>query len=417
MGLHMTSRKTRIAVINTHPIQYFAPLYAYLSAQPDIDIHALYLSDFSLRGATDKGFGEVVKWDVDLLSGYAHRFVGRHWQTREPFGFRASFVPEVWGEVRRGEYDAVWINGHVASSNFVAMAAAKSRGIPVLMRCETHLGLKRTPLKSALRRPLLSQLYRQIDVCLAIGTANREFYRAMGVPEHKICLVPYSVDNARFTRDARLAPDERAAVRQRYGISPTRPAILYVSKLQRRKHPDDLVRAARILAREGLAFDLVIAGNGEMLPELREMAAREGPPHVVFPGFINQLDMPKLLGACDVFVLPAEDEPWGLIVNEAMCGGLPIVVAEEIGCVADLLHEGRNGFSFRAQDVFGLANALRKLIADPQLRQSMARNSLEIIGEWGYERCLTGIRAALAQAGAPRRGVERQSSPPSNPSI
>ena len=141
MGLHMTSRKTRIAVINTHPIQYFAPLYAYLSAQPDIDIHALYLSDFSLRGATDKGFGEVVKWDVDLLSGYAHRFVGRHWQTREPFGFRASFVPEVWGEVRRGEYDAVWINGHVASSNFVAMAAAKSRGIPVLMRCETHLGL------------------------------------------------------------------------------------------------------------------------------------------------------------------------------------------------------------------------------------------------------------------------------------
>jgi glycosyltransferase involved in cell wall biosynthesis len=395
----MTARKTRIAVINTHPIQYFAPLYAYLSASPDIEVTALYLSDFSLRGAKDKGFGQVVKWDIDLLSGYPNRYVGRHWNTIEPFGFRASFVPEVWGEVRRGNFDALWVNGHVATANFVGMGAARSLGIPVFMRCETHLGLPTSAAKTALRRPVLSRLYRQCDGCLAIGTANRDFYRAMGVPDSKISLVPYAIDNARFIRDARIEPEERAAIRRKYNISENRPAVLYVSKLQQRKFPGDLVYAGQRLASDGLEFDLVIAGSGEMLSVLEEMAAQGGPPHIVFPGFINQSEMPKLLGACDVFVLPATAEPWGIIVNEAMCAGLPIVLSNEIGCVPDLLREGENGFSFKSRDIDALARALRHLLLDQDLRRSMSRRSLEIIRDWGYERCLAGVLEAVEKVG------------------
>jgi len=394
----VTPRKTRVAVVNTHPIQYFAPLYRFLNASPDIEVTALYLSDFSLRGAKDEGFGQIVAWDVDLLSGYPSRFVGPHWREIAPFSLRASFVPQMFGEIRHGGFDAVWVDGHVTSANFIAIAAAKSIGAKVFMRSETHLGLQRSGAKSALRKPALSALYSLCDGFLAIGSANRDFYRAMGVPDEKISLFPYTIDNARFMRDARLSPQERAAYRARIGVSPDRPAILYVSKLQRRKHPDDLLRAAQMLAGEGLAFDLVLAGSGEMLGELRAMAAG-GPANVVFPGFVNQSDMPKLLGACDVFVLPSENEPWGLIVNEAMCAGLPIVVTKELGCAPDLLRDGENGFGIETRDVERLAAALRRLICDPALRASMSRRSLEIIGEWDYRRCLAGLREALGKAG------------------
>jgi glycosyltransferase involved in cell wall biosynthesis len=391
----MTTRKIRIAVVNTHPIQYFAPLYAYVNESPDIEVTALYLSDFSMRGATDHGFGQVVKWDIDLLGGYPYRFVGPNAKTLVPTGFSSTIVPEIWDAVRRGGFDALWIHGHGVAANLIAAAAAKSIGIPVFMRCETHLALPRGGWKAALRRPLLSALYRTIDGFLAIGSANREFYRAMGVPDNRISLVPYTVDNARFTTRATLSEEQRAAVRERYGISSDRPAILFISKFMRRKHPDHLVEAARRLAAEGLAFDLVLAGNGEMQAELERLASDL--PNVVMPGFVNQQEMPTILAACDIFVLPAEDEPWGLIVNEAMCAGLPVVVSSEVGCVADLVKDGWNGHTFEARDIDGLTNALRPIISDPSLRKAMSARSRELIDNWSYQECLAGLREAVAR--------------------
>jgi glycosyltransferase involved in cell wall biosynthesis len=265
------------------------------------------------------------------------------------------------------------------------------------MRCDTHLGLPCSGVKAVLRKPLLSILYSQCDGFLAIGTANKRFYLAMGVPEQKISLVPFTVDNARFMEKPRLSRNDRLAARERYGIATNRPAILYVSKFIRRKHPDHLVLAAQRLAAEGLSFDLVLAGSGEMRTELEALIARGGPPHIVMPGFINQQDMPKLLGACDLFVLPSENEPWGLIVNEAMCAGLPIVVSAAAGCATDLVRQGENGFVFAAGSVDALADALRPIITDAGLRQSMSRKSIEIIEGWNYGRCLDGLRDAVAR--------------------
>jgi glycosyltransferase involved in cell wall biosynthesis len=399
----VTPPKIKIAVLNSHPIQYFAPLYAYISRSPDVAVTAFYLSDFSIRGAEDQGFGQVVKWDIDLLAGYEHKFVAHASKTGPSTGFFSIVAPDLWGEVRKGGFDALWLHGHDLAANHVALAAAKSIGIPVFMRGETHLGLTRNSTKQALRRPLLGSLYWACDGFLAIGSANKAFYRAMGVPEEKISLVPYTVDNERFTRASSLSSEDRLAMRATLGLSPDRPAVLYASKFQRRKHPDDLVRAAQKLVGEGLAFDLVMVGSGEMETELKALVAAGGPAGTVFPGFVNQMDLPRVFGACDVFVLPSEEEPWGLIVNEAMCAGLPIVVASEVGCVPDLLREGENGHSFPARDVDGLAAALRPIIADAALRQSMSAKSRAIIAGWSYEQCLEGLRAQISRLGLQSR--------------
>src|SRR2546425_12905043 len=93
-----TGKVTRIAVLNSHPIQYFAPLYAYLNAAPDLDVTALYLSDVSIRGGRDVGFGQDVKWDLDLLSGYRSVFLGDAARRREPTGFWSLVAPQVWNE-------------------------------------------------------------------------------------------------------------------------------------------------------------------------------------------------------------------------------------------------------------------------------------------------------------------------------
>ena len=400
-------KKRRVAFLNTHPIQYFAPMYKELNRSDDLSITALYLSDFSVRGGLDRAFDRDVKWDLDLLEGYDARFVAGAHRRDEPGSFLSIIAPAIWGEVRRGRYDALIVHGHTPAANLIAVGAAKVTGTPVFMRCETHLGLRRSQVKAALREALIGSFYRLFDGVFAIGKANAAFYRALGVPDRRIFSMPYTVDNDRFVADAKLEPDQREEIRRQLGVGDSSPIILYAAKFQRRKRPDDLIRAAHRLEHMEASFHVVLVGSGEIEQELRSLADGLKLRTVHFAGFVNQTSLPKVYGASDVFVLPSEDEPWGLAINEAMCAGLPVVASREIGCVPDLVQDGGNGLLFDCGDVGALAGALAGLVKSPELRKKMSKVSLEIISRWNYEQCLYGLRNALASIGRPDRDCGR----------
>ena len=396
-------RRVRLAIVSSHPIQYAAPLYAHLSADPELQVTVLYCSDVSLRGGHDAGFRRSVAWDVELLAGYDSIFLGARHRTRSLGGFWSLVCPELVREIRKGRYDVVWVHGQQFAAYVLAFALAKLQGIAVMTRGDTHLDLPITPLRRALRRALLGLQYRFIDGFLAVGSKNHDYYRALGVPDARIHRLPFSVDNARFSRASQLSPDERRAHRVRLGVADDRPVVLYASKLMRRKHPDDLLRAAARLLGRGLTLHVVVAGSGEMEAELRGLAAGlELGAHVSFIGFVNQSALPALYAACDVFVLPAEHEPWGLIVNEVMCAGLPVVVGAGVGCAVDLVQQGVNGFFCEAGNPSSLAAALEPLLVDSELRRRMGDASRRAIAGWGYEQCRLGLRAALAGLGLVR---------------
>jgi glycosyltransferase involved in cell wall biosynthesis len=183
--------------------------------------------------------------------------------------------------------------------------------------------------------------------------------------------------------------------------------VLYAAKFSARKRPRDILEAARRLKAEGVRpFTIVMTGSGELEPELRKYCADHGLNNVVFTGFVNQSDLPALYGAVDVFVLPSENEPFGLAVNEAMCARLPVVVSREVGCVPDLVGDEVNGYTPSAGDVTGLSQALRRLIEDEGLRQRLGQDSLARIQQWGYRECLQGLRAALASLSYPGQQAE-----------
>ena len=394
----------RLAIVTSHPIQYAAPLYAYLSRDPSLSLTVLYCSDFSLRGARDPGFGTELSWDIDLLGGYDSIFLGERSLSRKIGGFWSLVCPELLWEIRRSRYDAVWVHGQQFAAYVLAFALAKLQGLPVLTRGDTHLGLSRPPLRALLRRAVLGAQYRHIDRFLAIGSKNRAYYRALGVPDERIFDVPISVDNERFTRGAMLSPAERRGARARLGARDGQVVLLYASKLLRRKHPDDVLRAAAKLVSRGHDVHVVLAGSGEMDDELRRLATGlDLLERVCFLGFVNQRALPELYAACDIFVLPAEDEPWGLIVNEVMCAGLPVVVGAQVGCVPDLIQPGVNGFTCEPGNPAALAAVLQPLVADQALRSRMGQASRQRIASHGFEQCRLGLRAALAglRAGPP----------------
>ena len=397
--MNARKNKTRIAFVNTHPIQYFAPLYAYLNRDEALSVTAIYLADYSVRGGIDRKFGRNVKWDIDLLSGYEARFVSKAASRGEPAGFWSMIAPEVWQEIRGGEFDAIILHGHTPAANLLALAAAKTARIPVFMRGDTHLGLRRSALKRGLRQPVMRMLYALVDGVLAIGSANAAFYRSFGVPERRIFLVPYAVDNDRFMSSGAMTAAERNALRAGFGVTDARPIILFAGKFQPRKRPCDLLCAAARLVREGRRFHVVMVGSGELEAQLRAFAREQGLNNVHFADFVNQNALPRLYAACDVFALPSQDEPWGLVVNEAMCAGLPVVASREIGCVPDLVHDGLNGSTFATGDVAGLADALRPILGSSEVRRRMGKASRDIVSRWSYAECAQGLKAALASVG------------------
>jgi glycosyltransferase involved in cell wall biosynthesis len=393
----------RLAVVVSHPIQYFSPLYRRLAEQNDIDLTVFYCSRGPLDSAFDPGFGKAVSWDVPLLDGHKHVFL-RNAQSRLAGGFLSLVNPSVIGELSRGRFDAVWLHGHNSVTHILAYLTAKVTRTAILMRGETHLGLQRSAVKRAIRRPLMTALYRGCTAALAIGSANRDFYRFHGVPDERIFDVPYAVDNHFFESLSVDARKNRLALRQRYNIAPADKVVLFASKFITRKRPMDL-----IIAFEKMATDrkvLLMVGSGELESQLASYVRERALDNVHFLGFKNQTELPAVYSMADVFVLPSENEPWGLIINEVMNASLPVVAARGIGAAVDLVRDGVNGYTYPVGDVDALAKCLDEVLKDPDLAQTMGANSRRLIGGWGLDQCVDGVRSALRYCRDRRRGAE-----------
>jgi glycosyltransferase involved in cell wall biosynthesis len=129
--------------------------------------------------------------------------------------------------------------------------------------------------------------------------------------------------------------------------------------------------------------------------KLRDYVREHKLPDVYFFGFRNQSELPKFYSIADVFVFPSASETWGLILNEVMCAGVPVIAARDIGAVPDLVRQGENGFAFEPGNIDELVSYMHQLLKSSELRTLMGKQSLNIISHWDHERCVLGVRTAL----------------------
>jgi glycosyltransferase involved in cell wall biosynthesis len=415
----------RLAYLVSHPIQYQAPLLRRIAREPDIDLTVLFGSDFSVRGYKDEGFGVEVAWDTPLLDGYRHEFLpplrvlGRSFDN----GTVSATRPISRGLRRRlrnpdgsPAFDALWVHGYASVNALHGILAANSLGIPVLLRAESWLGDRdRQPWKLAAKSVFFRILATGIAAVLPIGSANSAYwshYLGSAPLPHPVpqFLMPYAVDNAWFAERAAAAQPHQSALRDELHLAPDRPVILFASKLQPRKHADHLIEAYRQLCAERLAAGassddlpfLVIVGDGEERARLEALCRDLHLDHVRFAGFRNQTELPRFFDLANVFVLPSRQEPWGLIVNEAMACGCPVIVSSDVGCQSDLVSTGSApdtpppGFVYPMGDVPALAAALARVLATPGTARAMGEAARRRIAAWSFEEDIRGLRRALA---------------------
>jgi glycosyltransferase involved in cell wall biosynthesis len=398
-GPSMEPRKVRLAYLVSHPIQYQAPLLRRIAQEPDIDLTVLFGSDFSLRSYKDEGFGVEVAWDTPLLEGYRSEFLPN---LRDTGGISllSPISHGIYSRLRNPDgspaFDALWVHGYASVNSLQAIFAAGALGIPVLLRADIWLADRpRGALKLFAKSMFLHGLRHLVAATLPVGSANAAYwshYFGSGFPQF---LMPYAVDNDWFAQRAEAAVATEAALRAELRLEPGHPIILFASKLQTRKHCDHLVQAYKNLLGK-LPADpyLVIVGDGEERANLEQQCV--GIEGVRFAGFQNQSILPRYFRLADVFVLPARHEPWGLIVNESMASGCPVIVSTDVGAGPDLITNGNEGFIYPVGDIPALAAALTHVLANPQTSVSMAAAARRRIATWGFDENIQGLRQALA---------------------
>jgi glycosyltransferase involved in cell wall biosynthesis len=371
----------KIIFINSHPIQYFAPLYKYLNQQ-GINTSCWYCSTETLAGHRDLQFNAEVKWDIPVLEGYTHRFFKNYsWKPSFYNGFFGLINPGLLTALLRQPPSVIIVHGWACLTNVLVLILGRLAGHTVCLRAETPLNqeLLKGRLNQWLKRFLLRGiLFRFVNWFLYIGKQNRLFYEHLGLKREKLLFTPYAVDNERFQNAARKYTSHKAELRQELGFPEYAQLVLFTGKYIQKKRPLDILAAFEKLSLPEKC--LVMVGEGEQRVQMEDFIKSQELKDVYLTGFVNQTEIEKYYAVADVFVMCSEEgETWGLSVNEAMNFSLPIVVSDRTGCSVDLVEDGKNGFVFKTGDVNDLSTKIK------QAFQLEGHKSHEVIQRYSFE--------------------------------
>ena len=291
---------------------------------------------------------------------------------------------------------ALAISGWSGNAAVAALRWSVRRGVPVIMMSEsTAVDDRRVAWKEWIKRCVL----RLCQTGLVGGRRHADYLAALGVPRERIFVGYDVVDNEYFSTEA-----DRA---RQHAPKPDLPERFFLASarfIPQKNLPGLLDAYAQYRERVAAAWDLVLLGDGPLKPNLcAQIAALKLQAHVHLPGFRQYRELPVYYAWAGAFVHASTVEPWGLVVNEAMAAGLPVLVSNRCGCAPDLVEEGRNGFSFDPGDVDELARLMARVSSGELDLPAMGQASREIIRRWGPEAFAANLQRAAETAVAARR--------------
>jgi glycosyltransferase involved in cell wall biosynthesis len=394
----MNDRRYRTLLVITHPVQYIAPTLRLLAKRREIDLVVAYCSLIGAESTLDSDFRVKVAWDVPVLEGYSWLHVPNISPEPGLAGFFGLVNPGLWKAIRTGRFDVVInLTSYIYASFWITVAATKAQDLPLLLGIDaTQIApLDGKKWKIGIKKFLWPRLYGLADVMVVPSSGGVCLLRSLGIPAERIVQTAHSVDNAWWADQASRV--NRSFVRANWRIPESAPVVLFCGKLQPWKRPQDALRAFAKCSLEGSY--LVFAGDGPLRTDLEAEAHALGVAHAVrFLGFVNQSNLPAVYRSSDVLVLPSEYEAFGLVVNEAMLCGCPVIVSDRVGARFDLVREGKTGFIFPVNNLEALTALLYETLTTRDRLNQMANAAREQMKGWSPEKNVEGLIEAILTA-------------------
>jgi len=377
-------KKKRVAFLVGVPTPYREPLFKRLAKSSRYDIRVLYCRERQ----PDQGWNFAVR---DYPAVFLKNLSPVRWRGR----FLISDInPGVSKELQTYKPDAVVVYGYNTLTALLAIRWCRRRGIPVLMRSDSNVMAEpvKTRFKLMVKRRFLAWLTKQVSVFLTVGKMNSAYWQHYGVSLDQLFMASFAIDNDYFSSEAARYRADRQKLRAENGWQ-SAFLLLYVGRLVPVKRVDVLIEAVRLASASGADIGLLVVGDGAERKRLEAQAC--GIPHVHFVGFKEWRHLPKYYGIADLFVLPSEVESWGLVINEAMASGLPVVATRIAGAAGDLIVEGQNGFLVPAGDAATLASIVKQVCINKDYLSTLGKNAQVASQAWSYSTAAEGIDRAL----------------------
>jgi glycosyltransferase involved in cell wall biosynthesis len=354
-------RPMRVVMIYIEPTPYVMGLIDALRRSWDGPIEALYITTDSSQA-----------WKLKV-NGAQERVLPPRFLTR---------MAAIWSALRGGRDRSIL---HLAGWGHSVLLGALLMGrllrIPVIVESDTGAGRADHTWRGVVKKLLYAWLFRLPHRFLPGGTRQVRYLAEFGVTKDRMTVAQMTVDVEairRFCAENREA--ERSATRARWGLSVEEAVALYVGRLEEDKGVDLLLAAFAGAAAQYENLRLVIAGDGSLRGRVNAGAAADR--RIVYLGRLSGDDVLRAYVAADFLVLPSRFEPWGLVVNEAMGCGLPVILSDRVGCADDLVRGRETGLVVAAGDEAALAAAMVRLARDEAPRRPMGQAAEKLISSW-----------------------------------
>jgi glycosyltransferase involved in cell wall biosynthesis len=375
----------RLVILTEIIAPYRIPVFNALARRTEIDLHVIFLAE------TDETLRQWPVYRSEIAFSY-EVLPSLRWRSG-----RNNFLINrgLWPALKKQSPHIIICGGYNYLASWEALLWARRHQVEFLLWSESNGRDARA--ERAWVESLKAYFLRKCDGFVVPGKASLEYLKTLGCDERSIATAPNAVDNNLFASQAGKVRAHAAEFREKLKL-PSR-FILFVGRLVPEKGVFDLLEAyAKLESGVQSEVGLVFAGDGISKGELARRAKHISPGIVCFSGFAQREELAGFYALADLLVLPTHSDPWGLVVNEAMSCGLPIIVTSVAGCSADLVEDGWNGYVVPPRDVEKLSMAIDSVTRQHELRKKMGAYSLERIQSYSPDACADGLAAAATSA-------------------
>jgi glycosyltransferase involved in cell wall biosynthesis len=371
----------RLVVLTEIISPYRIPVFNALAERKDIDLHVIFLAETDPTQRQWIVYRNEIRCSWEVLPSWRRR-LGRH-NILLNWGLGAA--------LRRARPGVILCGGYNYLASWVSLWWAHRQRVPFMLWVEsTEKDIRRGYVLTEL---LKAKFIHRCDGFVVAGKSSFEYVNSFEPKNDRIVAAPDAVDSDFFARQADAT--RQNAMADRSALSLPRRYFLFVGRLVPEKGVFELLEAYGRLAPEIRSeMGLVFVGDGVARSELERRAVVISPGSVRFPGFVQREQLASFYGLAEVFVFPTYTDTWGLVVNEAMACGLPVICSEAAGCVADLVEDRWNGRVVCPRDPGQLASAMYELASQGELRSLMGQRSRERVRSYSPRACADGIAEA-----------------------
>jgi glycosyltransferase involved in cell wall biosynthesis len=376
--------KIQIVILTEIISPYRIPPFNCLATESDIDLEIFFLAETESRRSWNVP-KDKIEFSYRILQGLE---IGKIYQ-QAPIFLNSGVIYQLWQQ----RPDIIICGGWQHYTYWLALAYARITKTQFLIWSESTLKDERT--SSQFKEKLKRWIINQASGFIVPGKAQKDYLTYLGASNEKIYLAPNVVDSNFFTLETERYRQHQEVYKQKLNLKGC--VILFVGRLIDEKGIPELLEAFTSLSQDNVT--LAIVGDGAFLQKYQNYCQHKKLENVIFTGFKSQEELVKYYAAADIFVFPTRSDPWGLVINEAMAAGLPIICSTAAGAADDLIKDEVNGLLVTVGDVSSLYKALQRLIIDENLRKQMGLQSRAIIKDYTPNKMAQGFKKAIVGMG------------------